>query len=139
MSLCLNLFSLVDMVVSLTELVFVMVQNEEVTILLSGSGSGAGDKHTVMLTIKDKGPLNIEGSASYREVLAPSHEPRPVHQGTSRARQYSPACHTYSGGIMLAVWRELQKENKDFFRAYFHSISPRPFMSKTSSCFINLI
>ncbi|KAK9188908.1 hypothetical protein WN944_020313 [Citrus x changshan-huyou] len=41
--------------------------------------------------------------------------------------------------VTLTVWRELQKENKDFFRAYFHSISPRPFMSKTSSCFINLI
>ncbi|KAH9773198.1 DNA-directed RNA polymerase subunit 10-like protein [Citrus sinensis] len=33
-----------NMVVSLTELVFAVVQNEEVTILLSGSGSGAGDK-----------------------------------------------------------------------------------------------
>ncbi|XP_057950337.1 uncharacterized protein LOC131145209 [Malania oleifera] len=26
--------------------------------------------------------------------------------------------------ITLTVWRELLKENKDFFRAYFHSSSP---------------
>ncbi|KAL5540078.1 hypothetical protein UlMin_040259 [Ulmus minor] len=28
--------------------------------------------------------------------------------------------------VTLTVWRELQKENKDFFHAYFHAISPRP-------------
>ncbi|KAL9423891.1 hypothetical protein AB3S75_035895 [Citrus x aurantiifolia] len=33
--------------------------------------------------------------------------------------------------VTLTVWRELQKENKDFFRAYFHSISPRPFMRRS--------
>ncbi|KAJ6721880.1 hypothetical protein OIU85_024920 [Salix viminalis] len=27
--------------------------------------------------------------------------------------------------VTLTVWRELQKENRDFFQAYFHSISPR--------------
>ncbi|KAL5826760.1 hypothetical protein ACOSQ3_018601 [Xanthoceras sorbifolium] len=31
--------------------------------------------------------------------------------------------------VTLTVWRELQKENKDFFQAYFHAIPPpRPFM-----------
>lgn len=30
-----------------------------------------------------------------------------------------------------AVWKELQKENKDFFRAYFQIISPpRPFITR---------
>ncbi|KAI9111608.1 hypothetical protein K1719_017298 [Acacia pycnantha] len=30
--------------------------------------------------------------------------------------------------VTLTVWKELQKENKDFFRAYFQVISPsRPF------------
>ncbi|KAJ4707351.1 hypothetical protein OWV82_020883 [Melia azedarach] len=33
--------------------------------------------------------------------------------------------------VTLTVWRELQKENKDFFQAYFRAISPRSFMSKT--------
>ncbi|KAF7809308.1 uncharacterized protein G2W53_036051 [Senna tora] len=32
--------------------------------------------------------------------------------------------------VTLTVWNELQKENKDFFRAYFQVISPRPFMSR---------
>ncbi|XP_044492664.1 uncharacterized protein LOC123216312 isoform X1 [Mangifera indica] len=32
--------------------------------------------------------------------------------------------------VTLTVWRELQKENKDFFQAYFHAISPRPFISR---------
>ncbi|GMP82746.1 hypothetical protein CsSME_00036921 [Camellia sinensis var. sinensis] len=32
--------------------------------------------------------------------------------------------------VTLTVWRELLKENKGFFQAYFHGISPRPFMSK---------
>ncbi|XP_023922526.1 uncharacterized protein LOC112033975 [Quercus suber] len=32
--------------------------------------------------------------------------------------------------ITLTVWRELQKENKDFFQSYFHSLSPRPLMSR---------
>ncbi|KAI9169034.1 hypothetical protein LWI28_005816 [Acer negundo] len=32
--------------------------------------------------------------------------------------------------VTLTVWRELQKENKDFFRSYFHAISPyRPFIT----------
>lgn len=35
------------------------------------------------------------------------------------------------------VWRELQKENKDFFQSYFHSLSPRPLMSKTLGLFIS--
>jgi len=33
--------------------------------------------------------------------------------------------------LLLAVWRELQKENRDFFQAYFHSVYPRPFTSKS--------
>ncbi|KAI7997413.1 hypothetical protein LOK49_LG10G00358 [Camellia lanceoleosa] len=32
--------------------------------------------------------------------------------------------------VTLTVWRELLKENRDFFQAYFHGISPRPFMSR---------
>ncbi|KAI5679218.1 hypothetical protein M9H77_10168 [Catharanthus roseus] len=32
--------------------------------------------------------------------------------------------------VTLAVWRELLKENKDFFQAYFHSISPRQTISR---------
>ncbi|GMP82745.1 hypothetical protein CsSME_00036921 [Camellia sinensis var. sinensis] len=32
--------------------------------------------------------------------------------------------------VTLTVWRELLKENKGFFQAYFHGISPRPFMSR---------
>ncbi|KAL0558227.1 hypothetical protein IC582_006799 [Cucumis melo] len=32
--------------------------------------------------------------------------------------------------ITLTVWKELQKENSDFFRAYFHTISPNPFLAK---------
>ncbi|XP_062110349.1 uncharacterized protein LOC133822132 [Humulus lupulus] len=33
--------------------------------------------------------------------------------------------------VTLTVWRELQKENKDFFHAYYHSInSPRPLTSR---------
>ncbi|KAL4639043.1 hypothetical protein ACB092_03G189700 [Castanea dentata] len=32
--------------------------------------------------------------------------------------------------ITLTVWRELQKENRDFFQSYFHSLSPRPLMSR---------
>ncbi|XP_024024035.1 uncharacterized protein LOC21412677 [Morus notabilis] len=35
--------------------------------------------------------------------------------------------------VTLTVWRELQKENKDFFHAYyFHAFSPRP-LSKSRS------
>ncbi|CAB4264344.1 unnamed protein product [Prunus armeniaca] len=30
--------------------------------------------------------------------------------------------------VTLTVWRELQKENRHFFQAYFHSISLRPLM-----------
>ncbi|KAH1122518.1 hypothetical protein J1N35_005678 [Gossypium stocksii] len=31
--------------------------------------------------------------------------------------------------ITITVWRELEKENKDFFEAYFQALSPyRPFM-----------
>ena len=119
------------------------------------------------------------GSASDREVLAPSHEQRPMHKGTSWACQNMAPCHTYwsslssspslslyvcvcSGTCLsvlslnpllkaaaglhrfmcwfiglnimsnwhLAVWRELLKENREFFQAYFHAISPRPCMSK---------
>jgi hypothetical protein len=33
--------------------------------------------------------------------------------------------------VFLAVWRELQQENREFFHAYFHSISPRHFTSKS--------
>lgn len=29
-----------------------------------------------------------------------------------------------------AVWRGLQRENKDFFETYGHFVSPRPFLSK---------
>ncbi|KAK9276472.1 hypothetical protein L1049_006005 [Liquidambar formosana] len=36
----------------------------------------------------------------------------------------------YSMELLVAVWRELLKENMDFFQAYFHAISPRPFISK---------
>ncbi|CAL2231274.1 unnamed protein product [Prunus armeniaca] len=32
--------------------------------------------------------------------------------------------------VTLTVWRELQKENRHFFQAYFHSISLRPLMGK---------
>ncbi|XP_041009968.1 uncharacterized protein LOC121254071 [Juglans microcarpa x Juglans regia] len=32
--------------------------------------------------------------------------------------------------VTLTVWRELQKENKDFFRAYFHVTSSRPLPSR---------
>ncbi|KAE9449932.1 hypothetical protein C3L33_18173, partial [Rhododendron williamsianum] len=28
---------------------------------------------------------------------------------------------------VMAVWRELLKENQDFFQAYFHGVSTRPF------------
>uniref|UniRef100_A0A2P2JZM7 Uncharacterized protein MANES_12G026600 n=2 Tax=Rhizophora mucronata TaxID=61149 RepID=A0A2P2JZM7_RHIMU len=32
--------------------------------------------------------------------------------------------------VTLTVWRELQNENKDFFQAYMHSTSLRPFKSR---------
>ncbi|XP_022775843.1 uncharacterized protein LOC111317670 [Durio zibethinus] len=33
--------------------------------------------------------------------------------------------------ITVTVWRELQKENTDFFQAYFHALSSyRPFMGR---------
>ncbi|XWS69029.1 hypothetical protein CRYUN_Cryun04dG0144600 [Craigia yunnanensis] len=33
--------------------------------------------------------------------------------------------------VTVTVWRELQKENRDFFQAYFHALSPfRPFMGR---------
>ncbi|XP_059447411.1 uncharacterized protein LOC132178857 [Corylus avellana] len=32
--------------------------------------------------------------------------------------------------VTLTVWRELQKENRDFFQAYFQAIPPRPLMSR---------
>ncbi|XP_022132210.1 uncharacterized protein LOC111005125 [Momordica charantia] len=32
--------------------------------------------------------------------------------------------------ITLTVWRELQKENTEFFRSYFHAISPKPLLAK---------
>ncbi|XP_010248515.1 PREDICTED: uncharacterized protein LOC104591411 [Nelumbo nucifera] len=28
--------------------------------------------------------------------------------------------------VTLTVWKELIKENRDFFEAYYHAISPRP-------------
>ncbi|XAR65083.1 Angiotensin-converting enzyme 2 [Bertholletia excelsa] len=31
--------------------------------------------------------------------------------------------------VTLTVWRELMKENRDFFQAYFHAISPGPSIS----------
>ncbi|XP_028754402.1 uncharacterized protein LOC114713895 [Neltuma alba] len=34
--------------------------------------------------------------------------------------------------VTLTVWKELQKENKDFFRVYFQVISPRPFFPSRS-------
>ncbi|KAJ6903931.1 hypothetical protein NC651_021176 [Populus alba x Populus x berolinensis] len=33
--------------------------------------------------------------------------------------------------VTLTVWRGLQKENRDFFQAYSHSVHPRPFTSKS--------
>ncbi|KAF8390440.1 hypothetical protein HHK36_024966 [Tetracentron sinense] len=35
--------------------------------------------------------------------------------------------HTVSSEFASTVWKELLKENRDFFQAYFHAISPRPF------------
>ncbi|GMI87768.1 hypothetical protein like AT1G10657 [Hibiscus trionum] len=33
--------------------------------------------------------------------------------------------------ITITVWRELEKENRDFFRAYFRAVSSyRPFMGR---------
>ncbi|KAM6562235.1 hypothetical protein CsatB_022233 [Cannabis sativa] len=32
--------------------------------------------------------------------------------------------------VTLTVWRELQKENREFFHAYYHSISPKPLTSR---------
>ncbi|KDP26613.1 hypothetical protein JCGZ_17771 [Jatropha curcas] len=32
--------------------------------------------------------------------------------------------------VTLTVWRELQKENRDFFEAYSHSISSKPFPNR---------
>ncbi|XP_034688589.1 uncharacterized protein LOC117916562 isoform X1 [Vitis riparia] len=32
--------------------------------------------------------------------------------------------------VTLTVWRELLKENREFFQAYFHAISPRPCMRR---------
>ncbi|XP_009799430.1 uncharacterized protein [Nicotiana sylvestris] len=32
--------------------------------------------------------------------------------------------------VTLTVWRELLKENKDFFQVYFNNISSRPFLSR---------
>ncbi|XP_027152855.1 uncharacterized protein LOC113752979 isoform X2 [Coffea eugenioides] len=31
--------------------------------------------------------------------------------------------------ITLTVWRELMKENKEFFQAYLYAISPRPLIN----------
>nr|VDC65412.1 unnamed protein product [Brassica rapa] len=31
--------------------------------------------------------------------------------------------------VLFAVWRGLQRENKDFFETYGHFVSPRPFLS----------
>ncbi|XP_038714528.1 uncharacterized protein LOC120008088 isoform X2 [Tripterygium wilfordii] len=35
--------------------------------------------------------------------------------------------------ITLTVWRELQRQNWNFFQAYFHTISPRPFMGGSNT------
>ncbi|KAL6969438.1 hypothetical protein U1Q18_029151 [Sarracenia purpurea var. burkii] len=32
--------------------------------------------------------------------------------------------------VTLTVWRELLKENRNFFQLYFRAISPRPFISR---------
>ncbi|XP_022951733.1 uncharacterized protein LOC111454474 [Cucurbita moschata] len=32
--------------------------------------------------------------------------------------------------ITLTVWKELQKENTEFFRAYLRTIPPKPFLAK---------
>ncbi|KAE9597979.1 putative angiotensin-converting enzyme 2 [Lupinus albus] len=32
--------------------------------------------------------------------------------------------------VTLTVWKELQKENREFFRAYIHVITLRPLMSR---------
>ncbi|KAK7361809.1 hypothetical protein VNO77_03893 [Canavalia gladiata] len=32
--------------------------------------------------------------------------------------------------VTVTVWKELQKENKEFFRAYLQVVTPRPFMSR---------
>ncbi|KAL2344353.1 hypothetical protein Fmac_005638 [Flemingia macrophylla] len=32
--------------------------------------------------------------------------------------------------VTVTVWKELQKENKEFFRAYLQFVTPRPFMSR---------
>ncbi|XP_021742925.1 uncharacterized protein LOC110709003 [Chenopodium quinoa] len=32
--------------------------------------------------------------------------------------------------ITLTVWRELLKENRNFFQAYFHGVSPTPLINK---------
>lgn len=38
----------------------------------------------------------------------------------------------------FAVWRELQKENKDFFRAYYYNVMcHRPFMMSKLICHIS--
>ncbi|XP_075483201.1 uncharacterized protein LOC142523331 [Primulina tabacum] len=29
--------------------------------------------------------------------------------------------------VTITVWKELQKENKNFFQSYYRSISPRPY------------
>ncbi|XP_057774522.1 uncharacterized protein LOC130993621 [Salvia miltiorrhiza] len=31
--------------------------------------------------------------------------------------------------VTITVWKELLKENKDFFQSYFRSLSPRPYSS----------
>ncbi|KAI3467545.1 hypothetical protein Pfo_024208 [Paulownia fortunei] len=32
--------------------------------------------------------------------------------------------------VTLTVWKELLKENKDFFQSYFQSLSPRPYTNR---------
>lgn len=33
--------------------------------------------------------------------------------------------------VVVAVWKELQKENTEFFRAYLRTIPPKPFLGTT--------
>ncbi|XP_068462856.1 uncharacterized protein [Phaseolus vulgaris] len=32
--------------------------------------------------------------------------------------------------VTVTVWKELQKENKEFFRAYLQVVTPRPFIGR---------
>ena len=32
--------------------------------------------------------------------------------------------------VTVTVWKELQKENREFFRAYLQVVTPRPFINR---------